>query len=75
MTKVLDRENPSILINACCPGYCATSMSSFAGYGDKESADKAGHRSAEMGARTPAFLALECSESGGFYADLALTEW
>eukprot|EP01031_Cornospumella_fuschlensis_P033789 gene33789-40887_t len=47
LTQVLARENPGILVNACCPGYCATDMSSHQGT-----------RSAEMGARTPVYLAL-----------------
>lgn len=30
-TKVLARENPGILINSCCPGYCKTDMTSQMG--------------------------------------------
>ena len=30
-TKILARQEPSILINACCPGYCDTDMTSHQG--------------------------------------------
>ena len=56
----------SFLVNCCCPGYCATDMSSHKG-----------SRSAEHGARTPAMLALAADDSatGKFFYDEAELEW
>ena len=65
LTKVMARENPGILINACCPGWCATDMSSHGG-----------PRTAERGSETPVMLSLgELVGSGGFYFDEALLSW
>ena len=78
LTKILARENPSMLINCCCPGYCATGMSSFGGHGSKEKADSAGFRDASTGARTPVMLSLlpgDSKVSGKFYLDEAEIEW
>ena len=78
LTKILARENPSMLINCCCPGYCATNMSSFGGHGSKEKADNAGFRDASTGARTPTMLSLlpeDSKLSGKFFLDEAEIEW
>lgn len=66
LTKVLARDHPNMVINACCPGYCKTDMSSHRGT-----------KSAEDGARTPVMLALgkQGSKSGGFFADEREIEW
>jgi len=61
--------NPSFLINAVCPGYCDTDMTSHKG-----------PRTAEHGARTPAMLALLSSvgpvaPTGKFFYDDAELEW
>lgn len=67
MTKILARREPSMRINCCCPGYCATDMSS-----------RKGTRSAEQGARTPAMLALSVAAdgpTGKFFADEVEIEW
>jgi carbonyl reductase 1 len=68
LTKILARTEPDIIVNACCPGYCKTDMSSHRGI-----------RSAEEGARTPAYLALLPSSldcpTGLFFKDEAPVEW
>jgi carbonyl reductase 1 len=71
LTKVLSRDEPSIMVNACCPGYCDTDMTS-----------NKGPRSAEHGARTPAMLALmpgskapNVQPSGKFFSDEAEEAW
>jgi carbonyl reductase 1 len=60
-------ERP-IWLASCCPGWCATDMSSHSG-----------PRSAEHGARTPAWLALrgkeEGARSGGFFYDENEIAW
>lgn len=54
-----------LLITSCCPGYCATDMTSHKG-----------GRTAEHGARTPAMLALANSvPNGRFFTDEAEVEW
>jgi carbonyl reductase 1 len=92
LTKILAREIPNMMITACCPGYCATDMSSHLGNFIIASFDEViridtiityiGHRSAEMGARTPAWLAMlppaedpSNSPSGKFFSDLKEIEW
>ena len=68
LTKVLARDEPSIMINCCCPGFCATDMSSHRGT-----------RSAEHGARTPTYLALYPTGStrptGKFFLDEKEITW
>lgn len=66
LTKILARDEPSIIVNACCPGYCATDMSSHRGT-----------KTAEEGARTPATLATlpDGSVSGGFFSEGREIEW
>lgn len=65
LTKILARQEPNIMVNACCPGYCATDMSSHRG-----------KKTAEEGARTPAMLAtLDSFASGGFYSEGHQIEW
>lgn len=78
LTKILARENPSMLINCCCPGYCATNMSSYGGHGSKDKADRAGFRDAGTGARTPTMLSLlpeDSKVSGKFFLDEVEIEW
>ena len=56
-----------VRVNSACPGYCATDMSSHGG-----------HRTAEQGARTPAWLALtsvEDERTGGFFYDNEELNW
>jgi carbonyl reductase 1 len=66
LTKILAREEPTMLVNACCPGFCSTDMSS-----------RKGTRTAEEGARTPAFLALlpDGGPTGKFFLDEKEIEW
>lgn len=66
LTKVLARAEPSLIINACCPGYCKTDMSSHRGT-----------KTAEEGARTPAMLAMlpAGSYTGEFVVDEEVSEW
>lgn len=66
MTKILARENPDMVINCCCPGFCQTDMSSHRG-----------NRSAHDGSITPVSLALlpKQSPSGLFYFDNNELEW
>jgi carbonyl reductase 1 len=54
-------QDAGIMVNACCPGYCATDMSSWRGT-----------QSAADGADTPVWLALlppAQFSTGGFYRD------
>jgi carbonyl reductase 1 len=58
LTRILERDftkysqHKNIIIYACCPGYCATDMSSNKGI-----------KTAEEGAITPTWLALQDPES------------
>lgn len=70
-TRILARReeqlhpDTALRITCCCPGFCATDMSSHKGT-----------RSAEHGARTPAMLALaEEVANGRFFLDEAEVEW
>lgn len=66
-TKILARMySNKLIVNAVCPGWCSTSMSSFAG-----------PRSAAKGAETPVWLASsdDITSSGGFYQDLKEIQW
>jgi len=71
-TNALSRQEAAnnIAVNACCPGHCRTDMSS-----------NSGSKSAEEGARTPAWVALMESQDGSplpsgkfFSAELSYTE-
>ena len=67
-TRVLARENPRVKVNACCPGYCATDMSSHKG-----------PRPPSEGARNAVMLAAtlgpdECP-TGAFYQDYRPSSW
>lgn len=63
-TRILHRqlenrpEGQKVFVNACCPGYCATDMSSWGGI-----------KSANEGADTPFFLSLAPPISGGFFSE------
>ncbi len=64
-TRVLARLKPDLIINAVCPGWCSTDMSSHSG-----------PRSAAKGAETPLMLSLSPSvTSGGFWTDLQEIAW
>mmetsp|Transcript_13079 Transcript_13079/g.18363 ORF Transcript_13079/g.18363 Transcript_13079/m.18363 type:complete len:297 (+) Transcript_13079:23-913(+) len=66
-TKILAMEEPNLKLNCCCPGYCATDMTSMKGY-----------KSAEAGAETPFQLAvgiLGTTNSGKFYSSEQEIEW
>ena len=56
-----------VLVNGCCPGWCATDM-----------AGARAPRTAEQGAETPAFLAMlphDATHNGKFFSDKAEHEW
>ena len=68
-TRILqnDERYKHLLITACCPGWCQTDMSS-----------NRGNKTAEEGAETPTWLALQPAGSKlqpGFYADKAQINW
>lgn len=68
-TKVLARdigESKTMEVNACCPGWCSTDMSSHRG-----------PRTAAKGAETPVWLCTRdrTGTSGDFYYDLAPIKW
>ncbi|CAI5946348.1 unnamed protein product [Closterium sp. NIES-64] len=72
-TRVLARQvegrqgGEKVFVNACCPGWCATDMSSWRG-----------RKTAEEGADTPIFLSLlppEKAGTGQFYADRTIEEF
>ena len=58
-TRILADELKAagISVSACCPGWCATNMSSFSG-----------PHSAEQGADTPVWLALGQAPTGRFWS-------
>lgn len=60
LTKIFAREFPKLKINSCCPGWCRTDMA-----GDEAP------KSAEQGADTPLWLALDTSvdATGRFFAE------
>ena len=64
-TKVLARGHPGIVCNACCPGYCATDMSSHKGT-----------RSAADGAKNAVLLAtMSNPPTGAFYENMKPSTW
>lgn len=68
-TRVLARDpaNARVLINASCPGYCATDLN-----------NNSGPRSPEEGAKTPVAVALlpeGSTVTGRFYENEADSEW
>ena len=75
-TKMLAREEQTaasgkddfVKVNCCCPGYCATDMSSHRG-----------HRSPQDGARNAVIVALQGQEGGAlngqFIQDFAVGSW
>ena len=67
-TKALARVETGIAVNACCPGWCATDMSSMSG-----------PKTAAQGAATPLLLLTEPSlkvpRTGEFWQDERPIEW
>lgn len=64
-TKIWARREPIIKINACCPGYCATDMSS-----------QKGPRSADDGAKNAAIPAtMKSPPTGEFFRDYKIATW
>jgi carbonyl reductase 1 len=64
-TRVLARENPDIAINSCCPGYCATDMSSHKG-----------PRHPSDGAKNAVLPAtMKDPPTGAFFSDYQVAEW
>jgi carbonyl reductase 1 len=64
-TQIWAREEAGIAVNAICPGYCATDMSSHRGT-----------RSPEDGAKNAVLPAtMENPPSGQFFADLQIRKW
>jgi carbonyl reductase 1 len=66
LTKIISRIEPSVVINSCCPGYCATDMTSHRGT-----------KSAAEGAKTPVMLAnfLPGGPTGRFFSECREVEW
>ena len=73
MTFIQQRELNSdpredIVVNACCPGYVATDMSSYKG-----------HKTVQQGADTPVYLAMlpagTNSPKGNFVSDRTIQNW
>ena len=71
LTKVYAREavrlgKEDVLVNACCPGWCQTDMSTHSG-----------PNTAAQGADTPVYLALlpPGSPSGEFWGEKSVIEW
>ena len=67
LTKIVARQEPTLMVNSCCPGYCQTDMSSHRGT-----------KTAEEGARTPFLLAHmpdDLSVTGKFFSDEHEEEW
>jgi len=64
-TKIWARQEPTIKVNACCPGYCATDMSSHKG-----------PRSPDDGAKNAVISAtMENPPTGEFYRDYKVATW
>ncbi|CAN0057763.1 unnamed protein product, partial [Laminaria digitata] len=67
--RVEQEAGSKVLVNACCPGYCDTDMTSHKG-----------HLTPEEGARTPFMLSqmkdvAEGGVTGGFFRKEALAQW
>jgi carbonyl reductase 1 len=63
----LTKQGSKIRVNCCCPGWCATDMSSHRG-----------QKTAEEGSRTPAMLELLAmgeETTGRFFANEEEIEW
>lgn len=66
-TKVWARENPNIMINACCPGWCSTDMGT-----------SSAPVSPEDGAKNATLLAVELpagGPTGAFYRNFREARW
>jgi carbonyl reductase 1 len=64
-TRVWARQEPSIKVNCCCPGYCATDMTS-----------QRGTRPPEDGAKNAVIPAtMESPPTGAFFRDYKITAW
>lgn len=67
MTQILAKQEPTVLVNCCCPGYVKTDMSS-----------RQGVKSPEDGAKTPVYLAMLPKESrltGKFFSEEREIVW
>jgi len=65
LSSVLARDNPGLIINACCPGWVKTDMA------------PEGTKTPEEGARTPIFLAIGNygNVTGKFWRDEKEVDW
>ena len=65
-TKIWARqEHGTVVVNCCCPGYCATSMSSYKG-----------GRPPEEGAKNAVIPAtMENPPTGSFFSNFQVAEW
>jgi carbonyl reductase 1 len=64
-TKVFAREEPSISVNSCCPGYCNTDMTS-----------NMGRRSPDDGAKNAIIPAtMKNPPTGEHFADFGVSTW
>jgi carbonyl reductase 1 len=64
-TKIWARENPTIKVNCCCPGYCRTDMTSLQGIRDPAEGAK--------NAVIPA--TVDNPPTGAYYANYVVAEW
>lgn len=64
-TKIWSREEPTVKVNCCCPGYCATSMSSYQG-----------SRPPEEGARNAVIPAtMDNPPTGAYFSNFNVAAW
>jgi carbonyl reductase 1 len=68
-TRILEKDPQykNLLITACCPGWCQTDMS-----------NQSGTKTADEGAETPVWLALQPADSQlepGFYTEKKKIDW
>ena len=65
LTLLYQRRYKDLKINACCPGYVSTNMSSYKG-----------HLTVEQGADTPVYLATsDSAPNGEFVYQRKIIEW
>ncbi len=66
-TLILARENPSMCVNACTPGFIETDLSRAYAKGHGKTPEELGMKPPEAGARAPLFLLFGDLEGNGRY--------